>query len=129
MPSINEMEEVKIKALEQSLVNFLMDKKDTIERSGTSVKRVRMLQLRFDGTVPEHPLFIVQIGILEAEFDALTGMKEKGSCYGLERYIRDWSERESIKNELISLCAETSKSLTLAKQQSSKLTDNIGFII
>ena len=93
----------KIKILEQSLIEFLMNKKDLEEKMGTGYRRVRSLQLSFNKKDPKHITFVVQMGMFSAEFDIKSGLKEKGSCFGLERYIRDWAERDSIKAEMMAI--------------------------
>ena len=120
-------EALRIKSLEQSLINFLSEKKDFLEKMGAGLKRIRGLQIRLEGEGAD-ALFIVQIGIFEAEFNVLTGLKEKGSCYGLERPIRDWSERESVKAELLAMTAIKASSSGNAGI-GAKLIDNIGFLL
>jgi|GEM_PF-6117299 len=93
----------RIQALEQSLVNFLTGKKDLEAKMGTSFRRIRTLQIQLNGENPKHPIFSVQMGMFCAEFNMLNGLKEKGSCFGLERYIRDWSERDSIRTEMLAI--------------------------
>ena len=101
-----ETEKVKsnrIKALEQSLIEFLSNKRDLEEKMGTGYRRIRSIQLSFNEKNPNHITFIVQIGMFAAEFNMSNGLKEKGSCFGIERYIRDWSERDSVKFEMMSI--------------------------
>ena len=86
--------------LEQSLINFLCTKKDIDEKVNGGSRRVRSLTLNVDTKNPKHVLFTVQIGMCEAGFSAQTGLKEKGSCFGLERYVRDWYERPSVKTAI-----------------------------
>lgn len=33
----------------------------------------------------------------ECEFNMVNGLKERGSIWGIERYIRDWYERPSVR--------------------------------
>ncbi len=84
--------------LEQSLINFLCQKKEVEEKVSGGTRRVRGLSMGLDLKDPKKPYFTVQIGMCEAGFNALTGLKEKGSCFGLERYIRDWFERPTVKH-------------------------------
>ena len=37
----------------------------------------------------------------EAAFNVNNGLKERGSCFGLERYIRDWYERPSVSSAIL----------------------------
>ncbi len=53
--------------------------------------------------------FVVQIGMCEAAFNANNGLKERGSCFGLERYIRDWYEMPSINMEIKSIISQFSR--------------------
>ena len=90
----------KLTELEQSLVNFLCQKKDIEEKVSGGSRRVRALTLNINTKNPKQPIFTVQIGMCEAAFNAMNGLKEKGSCFGLERYIRDWYSRPSVSNEI-----------------------------
>ena len=83
--------------LEQSLINFLCSKRDIEEKISGGIRRVRSLSFSINAKIPKAPYFTVQIGMVEAGFNAITGLKERGSCYGLERYIRDWFERPTVK--------------------------------
>lgn len=87
-------------SLEQSLINFLTSKKDIEEKVNGGSKRVRALTFNIDLKDPKHALFTVQIGMCEASFSCTSGLKEKGNCFGLERYVRDWFERPSVTNEI-----------------------------
>ncbi len=84
--------------LEQSLIQFLTQKPDIEAKVNGGAKRVRALSISLDIKNPQKPSFSVQIGMSEVTFNALTGAKEKGNCYGLERYIIDWYLRPSINN-------------------------------
>lgn len=100
------MEDIKstrIQALEQSLINFLMMKRDLADKMGTGYRRVRTLQIQLNDKNPKHLTFTIQMGMFSAEFNMMNGLKEKGSCFGLERYIRDWAERDSIRSEMLEL--------------------------
>lgn len=87
-----------ISELEQSLIQYLMDKKD-VETKVTGGSR-RLRSLSFKIITKKEPYFSVQIGMLEAVFSAVSGLKEKGSCYGIERYIRDWFLRPSVSDTI-----------------------------
>ena len=85
-----------IKALETSLINFLLQKKDIEDRVMGGARRVRSLEFSIKTDNPKKPIFIVSIGVCACQFNALNGLKEQGSIFGLERYIRDWFERSSV---------------------------------
>lgn len=88
-----------LSGLEQSLINFLSQKKDIEEKVNGGARRVRSLTLSVNIKDPKKVTFAVQIGMCEASFNINTGLKEKGSCFGLERYIRDWFERPTVSQE------------------------------
>jgi len=90
----------KLAGLEQSLINFLTSKRDIEEKVNGGLRRVRGLTFNIDLRDSKNPAFTVQIGMCEASFSCTTGLREKGSCFGLERYIRDWFERPSVMNEI-----------------------------
>lgn len=90
----------KLAGLEQSLIHFLTSKKEVDEKVAGGHRRVRGLSLNLDLRNPKKPLFTVQIGMCEAAFDAITGYKERGSCFGIERYIIDWYSRPSVRDEM-----------------------------
>ena len=100
---MDDIKSTRLQALEQSLINFLLGKKDLETRMGISYRRIRTIQIQLNDKNPKHLTFTIQMGIFSAEFGMLNGLKEKGSCYGLERYIRDWAERDSIKTEMLEL--------------------------
>ncbi|MBQ9245658.1 hypothetical protein IJ182_05255 [bacterium] len=87
--------------LEQSLINFLCSKKEVEEKVSGGTRRVRSLTFNVDVKDPKKACFTIQIGMCEAAFNANTGLKEKGSCFGLERFIRDWYERPSVKSAIV----------------------------
>jgi hypothetical protein len=84
--------------LEHSLINFLCQKREVEEKVSGGVRRVRGLSMGLDFKDEKRPMFTVQIGVCEAGFSAVTGLKEKGNCFGLERFIRDWFERPTVKH-------------------------------
>ena len=86
--------------LEQSLIHFLCDKPETEKFVAGGAKRVRGLSFGIELKDPKKPCFTVQIGMCEAGFNAFTGLKEKGSCFGLERFVRDWYDRPSVKHAI-----------------------------
>ncbi len=90
-----------ITELEQSLINLLTSKKDIEEKVSGGAKRVRGLSFNIDVKNPKSPFFTVQIGMCEAAFNVNNGLKERGSCFGLERYIRDWYERPSVSSAIL----------------------------
>ncbi len=89
-----------IKALETSLINFLLQKRDIEDRVMGGARRVRSLEFSIKTDNPKKPLFIVSIGMCACQFNALNGLKEQGSIFGLERYIRDWFERPSVHDAI-----------------------------
>lgn len=89
-----------IAELEQSLINFLCSKKEIEQKVSGGAKRVRGLTFNIDVKNPKNPSFTVQIGMCEAAFNVQTGQKEKGSCFGCERYIRDWFERPTVSGAI-----------------------------
>ena len=93
---------IRVQELEQSLIQFLMNKKEVEDKMGGGFRRIRTLQL-YVSLSPKNQKFRVQIGMFEAEFAVKTGLKEKGNCFNLERYIRDWAERESIANSMLTI--------------------------
>lgn len=85
--------------LEQSLITFLSQKKDLDEKIPGGMRRIRALTFNIvKDAVKTH--FTVQIGMCEAVFSTTTGLKERGNCYGIERYVRDWFERPSVQVEI-----------------------------
>ena len=87
-----------ITELEQSLIHLLSTRKELDDKVPGGLRRLRALTFNVDVKNPKNPFFTIQIGICEASFNITTGLKEKGSCFGIERYIRDWYERPSVKN-------------------------------
>ena len=85
-----------VSELEQSLINFLCSKDEVEEKVSGGVKRVRGLTFNIDVKNPKNASFTVQIGMCEAKFNVNNGLKEQGSCFGLERMIRDWFERPTV---------------------------------
>ena len=90
-----------ITELEQSLINLLSSKRDIDEKVSGGIKRVRSLSFNIDIRNPKAPYFTVQIGMCEAAFNVNNGLKERGSCFGLERYVRDWYERPSVSSAIL----------------------------
>ena len=84
----------KIESLEQSLIQFLLTKREVDEKVSGGFRRVKGLSLKLDLRNE------VEIGMCEAAFDAITGYKERGSCFGIERLIVDWFQRPSIRLEI-----------------------------
>ena len=95
--------------LEQSLINFLCQKKEIETLVNGGSRRVRGLTFNLNLKDAKRPLFTVQIGMCEATFNAITGLREKGNCFGLERFIRDWFERPSVKQTIQGIIAQTKK--------------------
>ena len=89
-----------IAELEQSLINMLVSKPETEEKVSGGAKRVRGLTFNIDVKNPKNPSFTVQIGMCEAAFNCTNGLKERGNCFGLERFIRDWFERPTVNNAI-----------------------------
>lgn len=89
-----------IAELEQSLINFLTGKPEVEEKVSGGAKRVRGLTFNIDVKNPKNPSFTVQIGMCEAMFNVTNGLKERGNCFNLERFIRDWYERPSVSNAI-----------------------------
>lgn len=90
----------KIESLEQSLIQFLLTKREVDEKVSGGFRRVKGLSLKLDLRNEKRPMFTVEIGMCEAAFDAITGYKERGSCFGIERLIVDWFQRPSIRLEI-----------------------------
>ncbi len=99
----NEVKSSKLQALEQSLINYLTNKKDIAEKLGSAYRRINSIQLSLNDRDPKHVTFVVSMGMVSAEFGVESGLKERGNCFGLERYIRDWAERDMVKTEMIAL--------------------------
>ncbi len=89
-----------LSGLEQSLISFLSQKKDIEEKISGGARRIRGLTFNIDLRNEKKVYFTVQIGMCEAAFNVNTGLKERGSCYGIERYVRDWFERPSVQTEI-----------------------------
>ena len=89
----------KLASLEQSLINFLCRRKEIEEKVPGGERRVRNLNLHLDFRDADRPCFTVQIGMFESAFNARTGYKERGNCFGLERYIVDWFQQPTVQNE------------------------------
>lgn len=101
----------KIVELEQSLINFLTSKKDIDEKISGGSRRLRGLTLNVDVKDPKCPVFTVQVGMCEAAFNTQNGLKERGSCFGAERMIRDWFERSSVKETIQQLVIQMANDL------------------
>ena len=91
--------ESQLQSLEQSLINFLLRRPDIEDKINGGSRRVKSLQLKIDDRNLKHLTFSVEIGMMEAKFSIENGLKEQGSCYGVDRYIRDWYTQPSIKME------------------------------
>lgn len=89
-----------ISELEQSLINFLCSRQDIEEKVNGGARRVKGLTFNIDVKNPKNPSFSIQIGMCEATFNVQNGQKEKGSCFGCERYVRDWFERPTVSNAI-----------------------------
>ena len=89
-----------ISELEQSLINFLVSKPEIEEKVNGGAKRVRGLTFNIDVKNPKNPSFSVQIGMCEAIFNTTNGLKERGNCYNIERFVRDWFERPTVSNAI-----------------------------
>ncbi len=89
-----------IAELEQSLINLLVSKPEVEEKVSGGARRVRGLTFNIDVKNPKNPSFTVQIGMCEATFNVTNGLKERGNCFGLERFIRDWFERPTVCNAI-----------------------------
>lgn len=94
-------ENEKLQNLEQSLINFLLRRKDIEEKVNGGARRVKSLTLKIDARNPKHITFSVQIGMMEAKFNIEDGLKEQGNVYGIDRYIRDWYQQPSVKLEVL----------------------------
>ena len=92
--SNDEERKFEISQLETSLIQFLSLKKD-IETIPGGHRRIQSLKLRIYSSAKE-PAFAVQLGMCEASFDAISGLKTRGSCFGLVKYVRDWFLRSSV---------------------------------
>lgn len=95
--------------LEQSLINFLTQKKEVEEKVAGGSRRVRGLTMGLDLRDEKKPCFSVQIGMCEAVFNANNGLKEKGNCFGIERFIIDWYSRPSVNHEMKTVIAALKK--------------------
>lgn len=85
-----------IAELEQSLINFLCSKPEVDVKVSGGIKRVRGLTFNIDVKNPKNASFTVQIGMCEAAFNVKNGLKERGNCFNLERFVRDWFERPTV---------------------------------
>lgn len=95
-----------IAELEQSLINLLCSKPEVEEKVPGGIRRVRGLTFNIDVKNPKNPSFTVQIGMCEAIFNVTNGLKERGNCFGLERFIRDWYERPTVSNTIAKFVQE-----------------------
>ena len=86
----------KLAGLEHSLIQFLTSKKEVDEKVAGGHRRVRGLSIGLDLRNPKKPLITVQIGMCEAAFNVKNGLKERGNCFNLERFVRDWFERPTV---------------------------------
>ena len=105
----NDGKDPALSQLEQSLINFLCQKKEVEEKVAGGARRVRALSMGLDLKDEKKPCFSVQIGMCEAVFNVNSGLKEKGNCFGLERFIIDWFSRPSVNHELKMLVANKKK--------------------
>ena len=102
----DEIKTEKLQALEQSLITFLLSKRDIEEKAGMGYRRIRSISLKLNDKDPMHVTFMVSMGMVTAEFGLLSGLRERGNCFGLDRYIREWTERDIVKSELLSLTSQ-----------------------
>lgn len=86
-----------ITELERSLINYLVNNREVEKKVTGGLRRVRGLTFNIITKDITNTYFSVQIGIFEAMFNPINGIKERGNCYGIERNIRDWFERPSIQ--------------------------------
>jgi len=89
-----------LKELEQSLINFLTTRQDIEEKVNGGARRVKGLTFNINVKNPKNPSFTVQIGMCEASFNVQNGQKIQGSCFGCERYVRDWFERPTVSTAI-----------------------------
>ena len=85
--------------LEQTLIRFLSSKSEVKERIMDGERKIRGLSIKLTGSAKE-PKIVLQIGIIESVFNTATFIRERGNCYGLDKYIREWLMRSSV-TELI----------------------------
>ena len=86
-------------SIEQSLINFLCMKRD-IERFVTGgIRRIKGLNLGID-VQDKGTCFTVSIGMCQAWFNIETGLKERGNCFGIDQYIREWYKAASVKDSI-----------------------------
>ena len=100
--------------LEHSLINFLTAKKDIDQKVSGGKRRVRGLTFNINSNDIDNPYFSIQIGMLEAQFNIKNGLKVRGNCFGLERFIRDWFERPSVYRKINEIA--TKQILRIKKQ-------------
>lgn len=111
----------KLQELEQSLINFLLRRRDIEEKVTGGIRRVKSLNLKIDTKNPEHITFIVQIGMMEAKFNIKDGLKEQGNCYGIDRYIRDWYTQPSVKVDMQEAIFGTGKQQQKQEEQEERI--------
>lgn len=92
-------DDIKMYTLEQSLINYLTRINEVEASVSGGFKRVRALSITLDTRNPKQPICCVTIGMMSAYFDIRTGLKIKGHCYGIDRYIRDWVVLSTIDLE------------------------------
>ena len=94
-------DDLKVQALEQSLINYLTRIEEVDKRVSGGFKRVRSLTLDIDIKNPKQPLLCVTIGMMSAHFNIKDGLKIRGNCYGIDKYIRDWIINVNIDLERV----------------------------
>ena len=62
---MDETKPVRVQALEQSLINYLLSKKELSERSGVGRRRILSIQLQLNPENPKHLTFTVQLGMFK----------------------------------------------------------------
>lgn len=95
--------------LEQSLINYLVQKKEVMNNVPGGLQRVRSLALGMNAKNPTGPIYTVQIGMCEVGFSIDTGLKEKGSLFGIERYIMEWYRRPEVLKEMQQIAKQAKK--------------------
>ena len=91
--AVNRTQRRELAMYEQLLINYLLQKREAMNNVPGGLQRVRRLTLGINNRDPENPLYTVRIGMFEVSFNILTGAKDRGTLFGLERYIIDWYRR------------------------------------
>ena len=100
MKSLNRDQKQELNVYEQSLINYLIQRKEAMNNVPGGLQRLRGLTITINNRDSENPLYVVELAMFQVSFSILTGAKDRGTLFGLERYIMDWYRQMDIAKKL-----------------------------